>query len=90
MSSDINNKKEKIKETFEDKSIKKKKTIRCSFCNKKCGLINYTCECKGIFCQNHRLTHTHACPNIEKKKSINKELIKKNNVQIIPEKVNKI
>lgn len=85
-----NNKKENINEKIEDKSIKKKKTIRCSFCNKKCSIINYTCECKGIFCQNHRLTHSHACSYIEKKKSINKELLKKNNIQIIPDKVTKI
>jgi AN1-type zinc finger protein 5/6 len=73
-----------------EKTIKKKKTIRCSFCNKKCTLINYNCQCGGIFCQNHRLTHSHSCPCIEKKKIINKELLKKNNIQIIPEKVNKI
>ena len=39
MSSDINNKKEKINETFEDKSIKKKKTIRCLFVIKNVVLL---------------------------------------------------
>ena len=44
--------------------LKKKKVIRCSFCKKKCSLINYSCKCGGTFCQNHLLSHSHLRNNI--------------------------
>ena len=53
--------------------------IRCTFCNKKTGLINYSCDCGGIFCQKHRYTHTHNCKCINDKKEKTKEIIKKDN-----------
>ena len=49
------------------------KKMRCTFCNKKTGLINFTCKCEGIFCSLHRYTHMHACPLIEEKKKDRKE-----------------
>tara|TARA_B100000575_G_scaffold290822_2_gene295269 strand:+ start:206 stop:415 length:210 start_codon:yes stop_codon:yes gene_type:complete len=55
------------------------KKIRCSFCNKKVGLINFTCKCEGIFCALHRYTHTHNCPLIKEKKEDNKKVIQKQN-----------
>ena len=67
-----------------------KKIIRCSFCNKKCTLINYTCKCGGTFCQNHRLSHSHSCSYLEEKKSEMKEKIKINNQLITADKVVKI
>ena len=42
----------------------KKKTIRCSFCNKKCNMINITCKCGGVFCQLHMSLSSHKCPKI--------------------------
>ena len=48
------------------------KKIRCSFCRKKTGLINFTCKCKGVFCSKHRYTHTHLCKGVEKKKEESK------------------
>ena len=55
------------------------KKMRCTFCNKKTGLINFTCKCEGIFCSLHRYTHMHACPLIEEKKKDRKEEIQKQN-----------
>ena len=56
-----------------------KNKTRCTFCNKKTGLINYSCECGGTFCQIHRYTHTHNCKCINDKKEKTKEIIKKDN-----------
>ena len=63
---------------------------RCSFCKKKIGLIQFTCDCGGLFCSQHRYTHTHNCIMISKKKEESKEKIKKDNGAIIHSKVNKI
>ena len=71
-------------------SFKKKEVIRCSFCKKKCSLINYSCNCGGTFCQNHRLSHSHSCSYLEEKKSEMKEKIKINNQPITADKVVKI
>ncbi len=55
------------------------KKTRCSFCNKKTGLINFTCACQGIFCSLHRYAHSHNCTYKEAKKEEKKEEIKKSN-----------
>ena len=55
------------------------KKIKCTFCNKKIGLINFHCKCQGIFCSLHRYTHSHNCPCKEEKKKIMKEGILKQN-----------
>ena len=54
----------------------KSKKTRCSFCNKKTGLITFTCNCGVIFCQKHRYTHTHNCKYKEEKKEESKGKIK--------------
>lgn len=35
--------------------------IRCSQCNKKLGLIDYTCKCEKRFCISHLQPQEHAC-----------------------------
>lgn len=55
------------------------KKLKCSFCQKKIGLISFPCKCNGIFCQIHRYTHSHNCTYIEKKKEDNKKNIQKQN-----------
>ncbi len=57
----------------------KSKKTRCSFCNKKTGLISFSCNCGGIFCQKHRYTHTHNCKYKEEKKAESKEKIQELN-----------
>ena len=49
-----------------------KNKTRCTFCNKKTGLINYSCN-GGTFCQIHRYTHTHNCKCINDKKEKQKK-----------------
>ena len=66
------------------------KKIRCSFCRKKTGLINFTCKCKGVFCSKHRYTHTHNCKSLNKKKEECKKILKKGNPVVNHSKVIKI
>ena len=52
---------------------------KCHFCKKKTGMINFTCGCGGIFCIEHRYTHSHNCVKIEEKKEVEKKFIEKSN-----------
>lgn len=70
--------------------INKKKTIKCSFCKKKCNMIHFKCNCNGVFCSVHRYTHMHNCNFKENKKEIKKEELKKNNPKIEKNKIDKI
>ena len=76
-------KKDDTKEITATKEIadkKKKKKNRCSFCNKKYGMISFSCECKGTFCVACRSAHTHNCP-VDRKK-ITQMMIEKRNPKI--------
>jgi AN1-type zinc finger protein 5/6 len=63
----------KIKKEKKCKKKKKSKN-RCAFCNKKVGIVLYTCRCNKeyIFCSKHRLPSKHNCSfdykNFKKKK----------------------
>ena len=79
------------------KTVKKNKKKRCFNCNKKIGLIEYTCRCSDndknkIFCSNCR--HPKINENDDKGhlctfdfKSYGRELLEKNNPQIIADKM---
>ena len=71
----------KIEET---KKVKKNKK-RCLICNKKLGLIDYSCRCGNFYCQKHRLPELHSC-SFDYQKS-GKELLDKNNPTIVADKV---
>lgn len=73
-------KKEDKKEDTPQPIKKKKKKNRCSFCNKKYGMISFTCECNGTFCVACRSAHTHNCP-VDRQK-ITKMMIEKRNPKI--------
>jgi predicted nucleic acid binding AN1-type Zn finger protein len=34
---------------------------KCAFCQKKLGLVNFSCRCGGLFCSVHRLDSDHKC-----------------------------
>ena len=70
----IENKKE-----MKDKE-KKEKKIRCDFCNKKLGLIFFTCKCENHFCQKHLNPHSHDCSFNYKLEC--QEKLKENNPQM--------
>ena len=67
---------------------KKKKKKRCPMCNKKIKLTDMECRCGNIYCMEHRLPELHNCCFNYKKEG--KEMLNKNNPQIIKEKILKI
>ena len=68
------------------KSKEKKK--KCFDCNKKLGLLDYSCKCSNFYCIKHRLPETHNCKFDYQKEG--KEIIIKNNPLVICEKIIKI
>jgi len=71
------------------KSIKKsKKKNRCINCNKKIGLIPFSCKCGNVYCAKCRYPEQHNCTFDWIKDG--KEKILKENPQIINSKLNKI
>ena len=46
-----------------DKVVKKVKKPRCQVCNKKVGLLGFTCACSdtAYFCSAHRHPEDHDC-----------------------------
>ena len=83
----MENENKKVDTSKKDETKPKKKKLKCSFCNKKLGMITFSCDCGGLFWPNHRYTHTHNCKlklEIQKK---NKENIIENNPKIDFKKV---
>lgn len=39
----------------------KKPANRCSFCNKRVGLMGFKCRCGDVFCSLHRYSDKHGC-----------------------------
>ena len=63
----------------------KPKKKRCKVCNAKVGLLGFECECGHIFCSKHRMPEDHEC-GIDFK-SIGKNKLRKDNPQIVKDKV---
>ena len=76
-------------ETNETNETNEKKNIpfKCSFCNKKLGLIYFNCQCNGTFCNKHRYTHSHQCVLLNRKQQENKNRILEKNPKIVPKKI---
>jgi predicted nucleic acid binding AN1-type Zn finger protein len=58
------------------------KKMRCTFCNKKTGLIYFTCKCEGKFCKRHLYAHEHNCPCLQEKKEDTIKILKENNPKV--------
>ena len=58
---------------------------RCTVCNKKVGLLGFTCKCKLLFCSEHRAAEDHACAFDYKKEA--RELLQRRNPQVIAPKL---
>ena len=73
-----------------DNKVKKTKSVRCVICNKKVGLLAFTCECSEIykFCSAHRLPENHDCTFDHKNKA--KSLLEGKLVKVAGEKLIKI
>ena len=42
-------------------STSKKLSELCNQCNKKIGLMSFTCKCENNFCIKHRFPDSHDC-----------------------------
>lgn len=69
------------------KTQKKKKT-KCTKCKVNVGVIGFPCRCGGIFCSSHRYANEHSCTFDYREHGA--EEIRKNNPQVIGEKIKKI
>ncbi|KMZ62557.1 hypothetical protein ZOSMA_456G00080 [Zostera marina] len=67
---------------------KKKSTNRCSFCNKKIGLMGFKCRCDDVFCSVHRYSDKHNCGFDYK--TLTKDAIAKANPVVKVEKIEKV
>jgi len=67
---------------------KKKPKSRCHVCNKKLGLLGFSCRCEGLFCSLHRHAAGHDCSFDYK--SFDRKVLEKANPACRAEKVNKI
>jgi len=67
---------------------KKKKKTRCSKCKVNVGVIGFPCRCGGMFCSVHRYANEHSCSFDYKEHGA--EEIRKNNPQVVGEKIQKI
>lgn len=72
----------------EMKIIKKNKINRCFECTKRLGLCAIKCRCNNIFCAKHRYAEKHICSYNYKNNQTDD--LKKELINIIPEKVSKI
>lgn len=61
---------------------------RCSFCNKRVGLMGFKCRCGDVFCSLHRYSNNHGCPFDYK--GAGQDAIAKANPVVKPDKVEKI
>lgn len=78
----------KIETPTEQIKIQKKKKTRCTKCKINVGCIGFPCRCGGIFCASHRYANEHSCTFDYKEHGA--EEIRKNNPQIVGEKIQKI
>ena len=68
--------------------VKKAKKKRCPICNKKLGLLPFTCKCGLDFCVNHIQPELHNC-NYDHKTDA-KKLLNNRMIKVINEKIEKI
>ncbi|KAI3977254.1 hypothetical protein MKX01_035984 [Papaver californicum] len=52
-------------------------TNRCSNCNKKVGLLGFSCRCGNFYCSMHRLPEIHGCTHDYKR--LGREMLAKEN-----------
>jgi hypothetical protein len=77
-----------IKTKSKQEEVKPKKKNRCTNCNKKTGLIPFSCKCGNDFCIKCRYAETHNCTYDWKTEARKK--LEKDNPQIIAKKVENI
>ena len=73
-----------------ESKVKKIKKNRCAVCNKKVGLLGFTCPCSNslVFCSAHRLPEEHKCSYDHKSQALN--ILESKLVKVNAEKIIKI
>ena len=74
----------------EQKEVSTVKSKRCTCCNKKTGLMGFSCRCGGNYCANHRHADQHNCKETESFKKNDLEILKRQNEKVIADKLEKI
>lgn len=64
------------------------KKRRCPCCNKKLGLVVFTCKCGGKYCAEHRMSEHHACTYDYKQEAAKR--LEAQLVKVVADKINKI
>ncbi|KAI7696068.1 AN1-type zinc finger protein 6 [Sarcoptes scabiei] len=85
---DTTNNSVEVDPSDENQKTPKKKKMRCPICKANLGIIRFDCRCGGFFCGTHRYANMHNCSFDYKNHGA--EEIRKNNPQVIGEKVQKI
>lgn len=65
-----------------------KQKNKCPCCNKKLGLVYFTCRCGGNYCAEHRHDSAHNCTFDYM--SENKKILTTNLAKVVAEKLDKI
>ena len=68
--------------------VKKVKKKRCPVCNKKLGLMPFTCKCGLDFCVSHIQPELHNCSYDHKTDA--KQLLNNRMIKVVNEKIEKI
>jgi hypothetical protein len=68
----------------------KKKSTRCTSCKKKTGLLGFECRCGGNFCGAHRHADQHECIAMQDFINKDKEVLVKQNIKVVADKMEKI
>ena len=66
------------------------KKNRCTSCNKKVGLLGFECKCGGNFCTSHRHADQHDCKSINDIIQKDREILAKQNIKVVADKLEKI
>ncbi|CAD8102301.1 unnamed protein product [Paramecium primaurelia] len=61
---------------------------KCKICKRKLGIAGIQCKCEAYFCNKHRLPEEHQCTFDHAEKA--KQLLRKNNPLVDPQKLEKL
>ncbi len=78
---------------IKENKIDNKKPIsktKCTICKKKTGLLGFNCKCNGNFCNSHRFPDQHNCIMINEIIKNDKEILIKQNIKVIADKLERI
>ncbi len=81
-----------VKQNNSNEIKKEQKPIinKCTLCNKKTGLLGFSCQCGGNFCALHRHLEAHNCVAFNTIKNKSLENLAKQNQRIVADKIIKI